>query len=150
MRMYAWTIPLLFTLVTSCAPLPPPQTGDFSPELGVDPDAMRDAGGGLWIRDLREGSGPEVGARSTVVVVYTLWLADGTLVQDSRAEGAGVRVQMGAEEVIAGMERGLRGMRAGGRRQLIIPPRLGYGRLGTEVVPPNSTLVFDIEVVDVR
>jgi FKBP-type peptidyl-prolyl cis-trans isomerase FkpA len=140
----------LFLLVTSCAPLPAPLHGEFAPELAVEAEEMRHAGGGLWLRDLREGSGAEVGPRSEVVVVYTLWLADGTLVQDSRGAGEGVRIRVGAGEALPGLERGLRGMRSGGRRQLVVPPHLAYGRAGTADVPPHSTLIFDIEVVDVR
>jgi len=144
------TISLLFLLVTSCAPLEPPRAGDFAPELGVEPGEMRSGGGGLWIRELREGTGPEARSRSQVVVVYTLWLADGTLLEDSRGAGQALRLTLGAGEAIAGLERGLLGMRAGGRRQLVVPPSLGYGSRGTDEVPANATLIFDVEVVDVR
>lgn len=150
MKGNGWTIPLVAMVVTYCAPLPPPQAGDFAPELGVAPAEMRDLGRGLWVRDLRAGTGPVAGPQSQVVVVYTLWLADGTLVEDSRGAGEAVRLRLGAGEALAGLERGLAGMRAGGRRQLVVPPALGYGRLGTDGVPPNSTLIFDVEVVDVR
>lgn len=107
--------------------------------------------GGLRYLDLEIGEGPPAMPGRTVQVHYTGWLADGTLFQSSRQSGAAFTFELGGGQVIQGWERGVRGMRAGGKRRLEIPPKLAYGRRGRPpLIPENATLTFEIELLSVR
>lgn len=122
----------------------------YAPELNVDLDAMRRTDSGLYIQDIQEGSGDPVQNGSTAVVHYTGWLPDGTEFDSSRG-GDPFPVNVGAGRVIDGWEEGLVGMQPGGQRRLILPPSLAYGAAGAGgVIPPNATLVFDIELLEIR
>jgi peptidylprolyl isomerase len=110
---------------------------------------------GLRYLEVRAGTGATVAACTDVGIHYTLFL-NGTAVDSLRTPGQEFPFLPGAQppEVIRGVEEGVLGMRVGGRRRLIIPPALGYGataqidrRTGAVVIPANSTLVFDVEVV---
>jgi FKBP-type peptidyl-prolyl cis-trans isomerase len=104
------------------------------------------------------GSGAEAVAGRTVVVHYTGWLFDadapenkGRKFDSSRDRGDAFRFPLGAGRVIAGWDQGVAGMKVGGQRTLIIPPELGYGSRGAGgVIPPNATLVFDVELLGVE
>lgn len=122
---------------------------DFAPELNVEPQAMEQTPTGLRIRDLEEGTGEPASAGDLVSVHYTGWLADGTEFDSSRG-GRPFEFPLGQGMVIRGWDEGVAGMRPGGRRQLVIPPALGYGPSGYAVIPPNATLVFDVELLEVR
>ncbi|MBI4885965.1 MAG: FKBP-type peptidyl-prolyl cis-trans isomerase [Acidobacteria bacterium] len=106
--------------------------------------------------DLRAGTGAEAVAGRTLTVHYTGWLYSPTQPEqkgqqfDSSAGRAPFTFVVGAGRVIAGWDRGVVGMRVGGLRRLIIPPDLAYGSQGTAGIPPNSTLVFDVELLDVQ
>lgn len=121
----------------------------FAPELGVDLTAMT-AAGGLRYRDIVAGSGAQAKPGNVVSVFYTGWLPNGAPFDSTRPPEAPIRFTLGEGRVIRGWERGVTGMRVGGQRQLVIPPSLGYGNQAVGSVPPRSTLVFTIEVVDVR
>ena len=105
--------------------------------------------------DLRVGTGSEAATGNTVDVLYTLWLYD-----SSKSEGKGLQLEtsgttpfsfrLGAGGVIQGWDRGVPGMRVGGQRRLVVPPDLAYGDTRIGIVPPNATLVFDIELVSVQ
>jgi FKBP-type peptidyl-prolyl cis-trans isomerase len=125
-------------------PLPP-----FAPELNVEPRAMSRTPTGLRIRDLEEGTGDPASAGDHVSVHYTGWLPDGTEFDSSRG-GPPFEFPLGQGMVIPGWDEGVAGMRPGGRRQLVIPPDLAYGPSGYAVIPPNATLVFDVELLEVR
>lgn len=100
------------------------------------------------IEDTRVGDGPPVRAGQRLGVHYTGRLEDGTEFDSSHKRGVPFTLTLGAGEVIGGWEQGLAGMRVGGRRQLTIPPDLGYGPAGKPpAIPPNATLVFDIELL---
>jgi FKBP-type peptidyl-prolyl cis-trans isomerase len=108
--------------------------------------------------DENSGSGNEAVTGRQVSVHYTGWLYDGSRPEhkgsqfdSSRDRGEPFQFRLGAGEVIPGWDQGVTGMRVGGRRTLTIPPRLGYGSRGAGgVIPPNATLVFDVELLDVR
>ena len=104
----------------------------------------------LQITDVEVGTGEEAVAGATVTVHYTGWLADGTKFDSSRDRGEPFSFPLGAGRVIRGWDEGVAGMKVGGRRELIIPPEMGYGARGAGgVIPPNATLKFDVELLAV-
>lgn len=106
---------------------------------------------GLAYTDLVVGDGPAVANGQTVVVHYSGWLEDGTLFDSSVSRGEPITFAVGQGNVIQGWEEGLIGMKAGGKRQLIIPPALAYGEEGAgETIPANATLIFDIELLEIQ
>jgi hypothetical protein len=101
---------------------------------------------GLHYVDLVEGTGPVVPPGATIQAHYTGWLADGKKFDSSRDRGKPLTLPL--SRVIPGWQAGIPGMKVGGRRKLIIPPELGYGTRGAgRLIPPNSMLVFDVEVL---
>jgi FKBP-type peptidyl-prolyl cis-trans isomerase len=105
---------------------------------------------GLQYKDLETGTGAEAKARSPVQVHYTGELTDGRKFDSSRDRGDPLDFTLGVGQVIQGWDEGVAGMKVGGRRILVIPPELGYGARGAGgVIPPNATLVFDVELVGV-
>jgi FKBP-type peptidyl-prolyl cis-trans isomerase len=107
---------------------------------------------GLKIEVLAEGSGPGAKPGQTVSVHYTGWLTNGKKFDSSRDRGQPITFPLGRHQVIAGWDEGLIGMKKGAHRKLTIPPKLGYGESGTPdgSIPPNSTLIFDVEMMDIR
>jgi peptidylprolyl isomerase/FKBP-type peptidyl-prolyl cis-trans isomerase FkpA len=104
----------------------------------------------LEIEDLQAGTGPEATRGRTVEVHYTGWLTDGRKF-DSSVGDAPFSFRLGAGEVIEGWDLGVAGMKVGGRRKLTLPPELAYGARGAPpVIPPNATLVFEVELLGVR
>lgn len=105
---------------------------------------------GLGIEDLVAGEGIEATARSYVTVHYTGWLTDGSKFDSSKDRDEPFCFTLGAFQVIPGWDEGVQGMKVGGKRKLTIPPELGYGRQGAGgVIPPNATLVFEVELLAV-
>ncbi|CAN5303903.1 hypothetical protein BH23VER1_BH23VER1_36790 [soil metagenome] len=107
---------------------------------------------GLQVEILEEGTGEEVAkAGQTVSVHYTGWLTDGTEF-DSSVGGNPYTFPLGGRRVIAGWDEGVAGMKVGEKRKLTIPPDLGYGATGAGggAIPPNATLVFEVELLNVR
>lgn len=122
----------------------------FAKELNVDTTAMTATPSGLHYADLTVGQGPAAGPGSTVAVQYTGWLTSGRQFDSSRG-GKPLEFRIGNHEVIDGWDEGLTGMKAGGKRRLVIPPSLGYGAEGSPpVIPANATLVFEVELVALR
>lgn len=106
---------------------------------------------GLQYADILVGSGaqPQVGDR--VTVHYTGMLSDGRIFDSSRDRGQPFQFQIGVGQVIKGWDEGVASMHVGGQRRLIIPPNLGYGARGVGgVIPPNATLIFDVELLAVQ
>ncbi len=104
----------------------------------------------LKIEDLVVGTGAAAKKGDTVSVQYTGWLENGTKF-DSSVGGAPIEFVLGAGKVIAGWEQGLVGMKVGGKRRLTIPPSLGYGASGAgDTIPPNATLIFEVELVAIK
>jgi len=106
---------------------------------------------GLRYQDITVGQGAEAGADRTVSVHYTGWLPNGEKFDSSRDRNQPFSFSLGAGQVIAGWDEGVAGMKVGGRRKLVIPADLGYGTAGAPPdIPPGATLVFDVELLDVR
>ena len=106
---------------------------------------------GLKIEDLRVGTGPEAKTGYAVAVNYLGTLEDGTKFDSSYDRGQPFQFMLGAGEVIKGWDIGVAGMRVGGKRKLIIPPALAYGERGAgSMIPPNATLVFEVELLAVQ
>ena len=103
---------------------------------------------GLKIWDVTEGKGDAVKDGATVKVHYTGWLTNGTVFDSSRKRDEAI--SFGLNQVIKGWTEGVQGMKVGGTRRLWIPAELGYGAADKGDIPPNSTLVFDIELLEVK
>jgi hypothetical protein len=127
--------------VPAPAPAPAPAPQAQAPLEVIETDS------GLIIEILREGEGEIVRASDTILVHYHGTLDSGRVFDSSYERGEPAR--LGLFGVIRGWQEGIPGMRVGGKRRLIIPPELGYGRRGTGNIPPNSLLIFEIEVIDV-
>jgi FKBP-type peptidyl-prolyl cis-trans isomerase len=105
---------------------------------------------GLKYAEIVVGTGAEPRDGQTAVVHFTSWLEDGTQFDSSRDRRTPFGFELGAGRVIKGWDEGVRGMRVGGKRRLIVPPALGYGPQGIPGrIPPNATLTFDIELLRV-
>ena len=103
---------------------------------------------GLIIEELKVGTGAEATAGQYVSVHYTGWLTDGTKFDSSKDRGDPFEFPLGAGHVIRGWDEGVQGMKVGGSRKLTIPSDLGYGARGAGgVIPPNATLVFEVELL---
>ena len=103
---------------------------------------------GLKYEDLVEGDGEQAAAGQTVSVHYTGWLTDGSKFDSSKDRNMPFEFPLGAGRVIRGWDEGVQGMKIGGTRKLTIPPQLGYGQAGAGgVIPPNATLVFEVELL---
>jgi peptidylprolyl isomerase len=106
---------------------------------------------GLRVYDFKQGTGATPTQGQTVVVDYTGWLMTGKKFDSSLDRDEPIAFPLGTGRVIAGWDEGLSTMKVGGHRQLVIPPELAYGESGREpVIPPNSTLVFEVHLVDVK
>ena len=118
-----------------------PEIEFFDPEPPTD----------LVITDLTEGDGPEAAAGQTVSVHYVgVAHSTGEEFDASYNRGEPLRFRLGVGQVISGWDQGVQGMKVGGRRQLVIPPHLGYGRHGAgRVIKPNETLIFVVDLLGV-
>jgi len=106
---------------------------------------------GLKYEDLVEGDGDVAAAGQHVTVHYTGWLTDGSKFDSSKDRNMPFDFPLGAGHVIRGWDEGVQGMKIGGTRKLTIPPQLGYGAHGAGgVIPPNATLVFEVELLGIK
>lgn len=159
-RFLACLIPaLLFTACGDAAPeadegprLPPERrvAERYAASLEVDLTRMERLWSGLYRQDLRVGEGPRADSGDVVTVRFTGWLPGGREFDSNVDRPNPLEVALGYGRVIDGWDQGLVGMREGGRRRLVVPPLLGYGDTRRGSIPPNSTLVFDVEVVGIE
>jgi len=106
---------------------------------------------GLKYLDLKIGEGAEAATGKIVAVHYVGWLKDGTKFDSSRDRDRPFTFRLGAGDAIKGWDEGLVGMKVGGKRKLVIPPELGFGKQGVgSVVPPNAVLFYEFELLEVR
>lgn len=126
------------------------QNDNSSPTKVTGKSKKTPSGAEYW--DLKEGTGATASAGKAVSVHYTGWLASNGKKFDSSVDrGQPFMFQLGAGQVIKGWDEGVSGMKVGGKRQLRIPPELGYGARGAGgVIPPNATLIFDVELLGVK
>lgn len=105
----------------------------------------------LQIEEMVVGTGAEAVKGKLVSVHYTGWLTDGKKFDSSKDHGQPFQFPLGRGQVIPGWDEGVQGMKVGGKRKLTIPPELGYGKQGAGgVIPPNATLVFEVELLGVK
>ncbi len=119
--------------------------------LGPDAEGYYTSSSGLKFRDTSKGKGQRPRAGQTVVVHYTGWLTNGQKFDSSVDRGQPFEFVLGTGQVIKGWDEGVKGMSIGGKRRLLIPPQLGYGQQGAGgSIPPNATLMFDVELLGVK
>jgi FKBP-type peptidyl-prolyl cis-trans isomerase FkpA len=123
-----------------------------APSTPAASDAVKPAETGeLKIEEVQAGTGDEAVEGKEVTVHYTGTLTDGTKFDSSHDRGEPFSFRIGAGMVIPGWDQGIKGMKVGGKRKLTIPPALGYGERGAGgTIPPNATLLFDIELLSVK
>ena len=118
----------------------------FAPDLAVDLKAFTRLPSGMYVFDAKKGNGVVAAEGKKVTFSYLAYLPDGNLVDSQRQP---IEAEMN-DGMIKGLRFGIAGMRAGGMRRLVVPASLAYGRSKYGRVPPNSTLVFDVELIAVR
>ena len=144
-----WLLILIFlaTLGVACGSS---SDSDSNTEVKMEDNTVTTASG-LQYKDIVVGDGEAAVAGKTVVVHYTGWLLDGAKFDSSVDRGTPFEFPLGAGRVIKGWEEGVSGMNIGGKRELIIPPDLGYGAQGAGgVIPPNATLKFEVELLGLK
>ena len=153
-----WVLLVVMTMVAACSggggeagvATPPrdPEQLFFAPELEIDLSEFERTSSGLYIQDVTVGEGPLTRRTSRVWIEYVGWLPDGT-VFDGNLGGEPYAFRLGGNEVIRGWNEGIVGMRRGGVRRLVVRPALAYGSSRRGDIPPGSTLVFYLELIDV-
>jgi FKBP-type peptidyl-prolyl cis-trans isomerase len=150
MKQWFWVLSLSLLMggcQGSTQQAPPPPKGEAS-EAAVEQPQLPS---GLKVADLKVGTGRAAAAGDQVSVHYTGWLQNGTKFDSSLDRGQPFEFPLGQGRVIKGWDLGVAGMKVGGKRQLVIPPELGYGASGAGgVIPPNATLVFEVELLGIH
>ncbi len=131
----------------SSNPKPTPQLNN-NPLLLITPTPPMSQ---LKIEDLKIGTGPAVKSGDTVIINYVGTLENGTKFDSSYDRHQPFETQIGVGQVIEGWDKGVIGMQVGGKRRLTIPPEMGYGAQGAgNLIPPNATLIFEVELVGIK
>ena len=127
------------------------QSGGGENQVTGSEDGTTTTQSGLKYVDLVEGAGPTPQRGQTVTVHYTGTLENGTKFESSRDRNQPLPFVLGTGSVIKGWDEGIATMKVGGKRKLIIPPHLGYGMPGNPPkIPPNATLIFEVELLDIK
>lgn len=154
-------LPLLLLALAACSSysssITNPNTEDWSDPtkityaagLGIDLSKMTKTAAGVYYLDVVTGSGTLLSQGDKMVVNYTGYLPNGILFGQEQAVLATLDNDP-TTGVLQGWIDGLQGMRAGGERLLVIPPSLAYGNVGAGVIPPNSTIIFDVQLIEVQ
>lgn len=121
----------------------------FDPSLDVDLSTMTRKPSGLYLKDFTVGTGASAQQGDLVRVRYTVHLTNGKRIEGSDPDAPPYEFRIGAHQVIAGWDEGITGMRAGGRRQLVIPPSLGYGARRQGEIPASSVMVVNLQLVQI-
>lgn len=130
---------------------PTPKTVVAEKDIVVENNIMQDNVTELKIEDLVVGTGPEAVSGNLISVHYTGTLTNGTKFDSSKDRGEPFEFTLGAGQVIQGWDKGFNGMKIGGKRKLTIPSEMGYGAQGAGgVIPPNATLIFEVELLGVK
>lgn len=137
-------------LLASVESLPALADGQLKPYNPLLPGREVLTGSGLRYEDTLPGSGARPGPGQTAVVHYTGTLLNGTKFDSSRDRNQPFEFKIGMGQVIKGWDEGVMSMAIGGKRKLVIPPSLGYGYRNMGVIPPNSTLVFEVELLEIK
>lgn len=136
---------------TPAAAADPKAAATAAPTTGTPGGAVHKLPSGLVYEDLVVGDGTMADPGLTAMVHYTGWLTDGTKFDSSFDRGKPLTFVLGQHQVIDGWEQGVKGMRVGGKRKLTVPPEMGYGAQGySGLIPPNATLVFEVQLLDVK
>jgi peptidylprolyl isomerase len=151
----AMAIALLFSSIASAGLRAANPAGGRTAQDDKKEKKMTKTESGLQYRDVKEGTGEKPKKGQTCVVHYTGWLwvddAKGRKFDSSKDRGEPFDFPVGQGRVIKGWDEGVAGMKVGGKRELIIPPDLGYGSRGAGgVIPPNATLFFEVELLELR
>lgn len=135
-------------VIAACSDKDAKQSGEAKPAAATAIATTTPSG--LSYVDLVSGSGAQPVAGKPVKVHYTGWLENGVKFDSSLDRKEPFVFTIGRGEVIPGWDEGVMGMKVGGKRRLIVPPQLGYGSAGAGgVIPPNATLIFEVELLDV-
>ncbi len=136
---------------TAATPVVTPKEVKTSKETTTPKGKMTTITKGLEYEELKVGTGDEAKPGKTVSVHYTGWLTNGTKFDSSVDRGQPFTFPLGGGQVIQGWDKGFAGMKIGGKRKLYIDPEMGYGTRGAPpVIPPNSKLVFEVELLAVK
>jgi FKBP-type peptidyl-prolyl cis-trans isomerase len=145
------SVALFALFLSACGGDDEPKAGAAGAGFEIDSTALTKTASGLQYQDVVIGTGQRAASGQVAVVHYTGWLTDGTKFDSSRDRGQPFSFPIGGGQVIAGWDEGVAGMKVGGRRKLVIPPDLGYGPAGSPpVIPAAATLVFDVELLEVK
>ncbi len=126
-----------------------PASENFASSLGVNLAQMTERASRLYVQDLVVGAGREAVAGDSLAVRYTGWLRTGMQFDSNVSAGQPFQFKLGVGRVISGWDLGVPGMRVGGKRRLILGSEYGYRGQGSGSIPPNATLVFDVELISI-
>jgi peptidylprolyl isomerase len=149
MNTLVLAIAIVGVAISGCAQTTANKPAASGPTKVTGPSTKTARGLEYW--DIKVGTGPVAKSGQHVKVHYTGWLTNGKKFDSSVGTGKPFAFMLGASQVIKGWDEGVAGMKVGGQRQLRIPPDLAYGPAGyPPVIPPNSTLIFDVELIEAK